>query len=326
MTKGTKHILIYSALGLFTIFLLGYLFMVTRTSQTQIYADLTSGPLGVMPISGKPQFLQITPDLRFKLDTGADASSITEDDLNKLRKMGYKVEEVFYPAIGRDGRGDIVFSTKRYRVDLPFYTYSVIKENGHTVLDSLGVPVIDIEHPARPNVIHNVDFMPSKTGYSVLGIDFLEKFKIESHGRQRMLAFYFDMPKGYEETAKLTISKSPKFWHLLGHRYYIDLDVEGYTNSYFLDTGIQGAFLKRSKKECKEINMDDFILDTVASYRGRFPALRDDNAWIKIGNREGRRVVYYYDNDEESFAINPLNMFDYDLLIDFAGGKLMFKR
>lgn len=326
MSKTTKHTLLYIIVGALLLVALSFLFMATRTSQTKLSADIPTGALGVMPVSGKPQFLTLTPELRFKLDTGADVSTITEEDLQTLEKNGYKVEKLFYPAMGRDGRGDINFSTVRYRVDLPFFTYSVVKKDGHTIRDSVGEPIIDMLHPVRKNVIHNVDFMPSKTGFSVLGIDFLEKFKLESIGRNRMAAFYFDMPKGYEEVAKIYESREPMQWAYLGHRYYVDIDIDGQTDPYFIDSGIQKAFIKRPSDDIVREGKTNLDADTVASYRGKFPAMRDDNAWIKIGNREGKRIVYFYDNDEEVYAINPLNMFDYDLLLDFAGGKMMFKR
>lgn len=59
--------------------------------------------------------------------------------------------------------------------------------------------------------------------------------------------------------------------------------------------------------------------------RHSYSAKVDDKAWVEFGNRCGTKAVYYYDNQEDSYQMNPLNMFEQDLVIDIEGQAIYFR-
>lgn len=322
MTRKKKKILILTAIITPVVLLLAFLlFFGTRTSQTDITIDRTSGCLGEMAILSSlssNQFVNIRPELRFKLDTGADMSTITEHDLHVLDSLGFKIEKKFYPVLGRDGAGNLKFETVRYSVSLPLYKWKV-------TTDTLGNRKFECQYTSL-NVLHNVDFAPSRTGFSVIGIDLLEKFKVEFRNTDKLIALHFDQPAGYENATEMVTTPTLINWLTLGHRYNLDLTVDNRTNRYFFDTGLQRVFVKRPKNEVPSIGKN-LRKEKVRSFRGEFDAVADPKGWLEIGNREGDAIIHYYDNDEEDYAFNPINMFDaLNVLVDFPNRQLMFSK
>lgn len=286
------------------------------SSQADITADREMGKLGEMPISGNPLYATVAPGLKLKIDTGSDISTITDHDLRYLDSIGCRIDTTFYPSLGRNGRGDMVFETVRYKVSLPLYNYTVSK-------DSLGAiyyrPIAE-----SINMLSNVDFIPSSSGISVIGIDFLQRFKVEYQYARGVIALYLDMPEGYEKCCDIQSPLSLIDFISLGNRYYMDLEVEHRPYRFFIDTGIQRAHIKLPMSE-RKITKHNLLEDTIVSLRGKFPALVDERAWLLMGDRERSVKAYYYDNDEEDFAINPLNVFKQDVLLDFSNKELLLR-
>jgi len=316
-SKTTKTIVV-TVIVLLVVLSVSAVFFSTRTSQNHIQTERQNGIVGEMFIDYKNQSVILRPCLRFKFDTGADFSSITEEDLKGLDSLGYKVTESTYPIFGRDGKGDLRFETKRYTVELPLYQWDVSTDSvGNTKAKCLF---------SKVNVLKSVDFAPSRTGFSVLGMDFIEKFIVEHRAKEGLVALYFEEPTGYEPGGKIYKSISPIHWITLSHRYYINLTINNDTRGYFLDTGIRQAFVKRPKSALP-LELNKALLDTVSSYRGAFPAIINPNGWLAIGNRQGKTPVFYYDDDEEDYAINPLNIInDIDMLFDFPHKSLKFRK
>lgn len=290
--------------------ILCYGFVMSRTSQNDLSSDTPDGIVGTMSLSGPPFVAEIVPGLVFKIDTGSDLSTITEEGLAKLESMGYTPRKMIYPVLGRDGIGDIQVSATRYQVDLPFHYTSAPSDS------------TDIE--TIINVIHNVDFAPSKNGISVLGIDFLQKFKLEYQYQNQALNLYFKLPSGYTPCVDLRYSKSLTTGLWLGKRYYVPISIESDEDEYFIDTGLQRVGIKLPLSETRR-TLRPLISDTVVSARGRFPAMLDHSAMLSCGERGGTYLAYYYDNDEEDYAMNPFNLFTQDVLIDFVDLKLYLR-
>lgn len=286
------------------------------SSQSDISADREMGKLGEMPISGNPLYATVAPGLKLKIDTGSDISAISDNDLRYLDSIGCRIDTTFYPSIGRNGHGNMVLETVRYRVSLPLYNYTVSK-------DSLGSiyykPIAE-----SINMLSNVDFIPSNSEISVIGIDFLQQFKVEYQYARGMIALYLDTPEGYEKCCDIQSPPSLIDFISLGNRYYMDLEVEHRPYRFFIDTGIQRAHIKLPMSE-RKITKHILLEDTIVSFRGKFPALVDERAWLQMGDRERSVKAYYYDNDEEDFAINPLNVFDQDVLLDFSNKELLLR-
>ncbi len=316
-SKTTKAIVV-TVIVFLVVLSVSTVLLSTRTSQDHIQTELHKGTVGELLIDYNNQSVLLRPCLRFKFDTGADFSSITEEDLKTLDSLGYKVTESTYPIFGRDGKGDLRFETKRYTVELPLYKWDVSTDSvGNTVARCMFSNV---------NVLKGVDFAPSRTGFSVLGIDFIEKFIVEHRAKEGLLALYFEEPKGYELGAQFYKSTSPIHWPTLANRYYLNLTINNDTRGCFLDTGIKRAFVK-CPESAVPLDLDKTYSDTITSYRGATPAITNPNSWVTIGNRQGKTKVFYYDDDEEDYAINPLNTIkDIDMLFDFPHQSLKFRK
>ncbi len=319
MTAKRKGILVLSAIIIpIVVLMAGLIFFATRASQTNIIVANPNGCIGEMPINNQLQLVELRPGLCFRIDTGSDFSTITEHDLAVLDSLGFKYERHFYPVMGRDGRGDMKFETERFTVTLPLYMWKM-------KADSAGPYRYECQYGSM-NTLKNVDFVPSRTGFSVLGIDFLENFKVEFRSKEKMLALYLDTPSGYENSTTLKPKKTLLNILTLSRRYYIEMMVDGDVNDYFLDTGIQHAFVKRPSDDLTP-DGKHIAKDYIQSLRGRYAALADPDGWLKIGNREGKAKINYYDNDEEDYAVNLFNMFrDVDMLLDFPEHSLCFSK
>ncbi len=293
-----------------------YLILLLLGSHQDLYADRNEGKLGMLPLSGIPIHVEVTPDISFKFDTGSDASSITEEDLEKLKKLGFKIEKKFYPVIGRNGAGKINWTFTRYRVDIPLYDYDYF-------IDSTG-NIAGRVKPESLNVLHNVDLVLSTTGFSVLGVDFIEKFKVEYRYDEKAIGLYFNSPEGYEPFVDLTVSRNPikDLWQ--SNRYYFSAKVQNITNDYFLDTGLQRTPLKLPKSDASRTR-NDLIPDTAYTQTRQHahPALIDRKAWVMIGDRAGTTATWYYDTSEEPYSANPFNFIKQDFVLDLKSRKIM---
>lgn len=311
--KVKKTILIstYILVGIVALAALTYIFLGTRTSQQEMSIDRTEGMLFDAPLVSEAGFVTVAPGLRFRIDTGSDMSYITPEDLALLESMGYKVEKKFYPAIGRNTLGNFDYAITRYRVDFPAYCWSD---------DSIPQPIEDTK-----NVFHNVDFAVSPTDFSVLGIDFLENFMLEHRVNTNTIALYKELgPMDYEQCQVIERKMSPMLWPLMGHRYYINMAVSHDANSYFIDSGMRTAFMKRPMSDIDN-SITNYVDTTMSSFVGVFPAKLDVNTMIQVGTRQGQTGVFYYDSKEEPYATNPMNMLGYNMVIDFPNRRLLFR-
>ena len=92
-----------------------------------------------------------------------------------------------------------------------------------------------------------------------------------------------------------------------------------------MDTGLQRAAIKKPM-EAMAYAKHTLRTETVPMTRNRtFEAYVDDDAWIDFGSRSGSKKVYYLDNGEEPFQVNPLNVFTQNLVVDIEGGAIYFR-
>lgn len=300
------------AVAILLLLLLGgilFALAVFRNPQSALKTSRTDTCVGMMRIVDKsPLIVELENGVRFKLDTGSDLTTITEADLAVLDSLGYVNGQSFYWNIGRDGADSFNFEEKSYHINLPLSIF-------YYDTDSLGKPV-EILQRRETALIKDVAFAPAKTGFSVLGIDFLKKFVVEYCPEQNYIAFHTKLPAGYEPVAQINnpynIFKSP--WS--NSRYYIDFAVDGNVNSYYIDTGLQVAHVKlpvSDSKNCKR----PLSADKLHSFRDTVDALVDDHAWVSCGSRAGTHAAYYCDNSEEPYSVNLFNVFSQDVVIDF---------
>lgn len=296
---------------------LGTIVFLSRSTQGSLRfeRELAGGAIPV-PFKGKPYQVELMPGLNFKFDTGADISSLSPRDAQKLRDLGYEVEEKFYPVVGRDGYGAFVFVPKRYTVSVPVGEYVLEK-------DSTGVERLKYTGRIK-NVIKKVDFAVTTDTLSSLGLDFLKAFKFEWRPSVQGLALREDIPSSYHKTASME-----KNIHLLDYlwsndRCYVILSVNQHPHIFLLDTGLQDTSVKLPMRDTVHVH-GDLRTDSVRTMRHTFTVRIDDKGWVDLGSRAGTRRVYYYDNMEDDYQFNPFNAYSRDMLIDLAGLGIYFR-
>lgn len=311
-----KYIITLSLLA-FIVALSAIWYGITRSTQGDATLDHPLDETVVeMPLGGLPIAVEVTPGISFKFDTGADISTLSDKDVERLRALGYEVEESWKPIAGRDGYGDFIFSPRRYTVSLPLGGY-------RRQADSTGV--VSLVYSGSPaNVMRNVDFAPCGDNMSTLGLDVLRRFKLERAYRSHSLLLHESVPAGYQSVAKLekSLRLSDIFWS--SHRCYIVVSVNQVPHIFFVDTGLQRAAVKMPYADSVKMRhplKDDSISTMNATYKARL----DESAWIDFGNRSGTKKVYFYENPEYDYQINPLNVFAQDLVLDIDGGEIFFR-
>jgi hypothetical protein len=307
--KAVIIISVFAAVLLATVVMLYSL-----SSQDDMTVKNPGNPVCMLPITRNPIHVEFAPGLSFKFDTGSDITTVTKADLEVLKKYGSKVEKSYYPTIGRNGNGKMRVTGVRYKVSFPVCEYKFHTDStGNFISESTGKIV---------NRISDVDVILSETGESVLGIDFIERFFIEFLYNENALALHTRMPEGYQ---KITDIVADRMWFMSpGWRYYISLRINNINEDFFIDTGIRNAGIKMPMADSGS-STEQLTDTTMYSAKGAFPAKIDWHSWLVFGDRAGSYPVTYFDNSEEGYSINPLNMFDQDIVLDFRGKGLWLR-
>ncbi len=269
-------------------------------------------------VATSPLQVEVADGIIFKLDTGSDISCISPEDLEKLRSHGVKITEKNLPVIGRNAVGDMAISSTRYVIDLPL-------EFVTTTPYSTGSGYTNRRIPGQDNILTGAEFVlvDDKEVPSTIGIDILQNFMVEYLYADQLIRLHASRPDGYQDFA----SFHPSFWpsHFIwpGKRFYLDLEVDNVTDAYFIDTGLRNIAVKlpMSRAGLSRRRLSD---DSLISPLGTFPA-KSDNVWVEVGNRAGSQKAFYSDNGEEPYALNPLNVFTQDLLIDFPAMRMALR-
>lgn len=312
MRRKKKSIAIISLTA--TILLAGvlYVFMTLRSSQTKIQPQYSQGAITILPLQFSPFEVELIPGLRFKIDTGSDVSTITEADLSRLVSLGLDIRTSIYPVVGRDGDGAYRLEFTRHTVTLPLLKYTV-------TTDSMG-HVTATASKKSLNLLYNVDFVPSRTGQSVLGIDFLERFKCEYRYADRTLALHLNMPDGYIKCVPLKYSRNAFYAFCLSKRYYMPIELNGVKRRFFANTGLREASIVLPMKDSHLSTASILLTDTIENALGRFGTYIEKGIMVQVGNRIGTANAYYCDAPEEKYTFNPFIFFTQDAVLDFADG------
>lgn len=290
----------------------------TRSTQGSLQVEqLSGGSARLMPLEGIPFAVRLSPELSMKFDTGADVSVLNPADAEKLRQMGIAVTEKFGPCAGRDGYGNYVFGMTRYTVDLPVGAYEL-------QADSAGRPTL--VYTGKPTaIVRNVDFIKDPDGVSTLGLDFLRHFKLECLHGCRALNLIDSVPAAYTRVIDIehNIHLTDPLWSPV--RCYMKVWVNQRPDRYMLDTGLQRTAVKKPSSH-RRYAKHELRPDTVRTMLEESQAYVDTEAWVDFGVRSGTNRVFYYDNSEEDFQINPLNVFQQDMLFDIEGAGIYFRR
>lgn len=317
MKKLGKKILIILIVAV-AVVVLGCVSIYSLTSQKDIRLVTDGSTLGRLPIVGPNALVELVPGLTMKLDTGCDFSIITQADLERIKRMGLKVDSTYYPQLGRDRAGHVSLRMRRYHVDVPMgeYIYGT---------DSAGNNIY--EFSGKVNMIRHVDFVPAEPDEtSLLGIDLLERFIVEYTANPETLTLCTELPDGYNYVDEIHEMKNLADVLTLGHRYYTRLKVERKSNNFFIDTGLRNIHIKLPS-EARRRSKRTIVRDTMLQRNHRVPVYIDSSAWAEYGNRAGNYVAFYYDSrfGSEEYAVNPLILFQQDAVLDFPNRKLALR-
>lgn len=259
--------------------------------------------------------LTVNDSLRFRFDTGTASSSITKDDLRRLRNMGIEVKTRSFPVVARKADSEVIYLSKGAIItDVPFYEMRYCGEQSHYGhYESTG---------KIAGYLNNLVFMPASDTdtISTIGMDMLEHFVVEISEANKAVSLRMSVPGNYQYVMNMDRAKS--FFGLLSdaHRFYLPLTVQNREAIYRIDTGLEQAELKLPADDsvCVNARLSTVLLRTP---RGEAPAKYAKSVWVKLGDRQGSHDAHFTDEGFEEYAINPLNFFNQDIVLDFPGKK-----
>ena len=259
--------------------------------------------------------ITVNDSLRFRFDTGTASSTITKDDIRRLRNMGIKVTSRKFPVVARSAFDEDIFLAKgSFLVDIPFYTMRHYNDHAHYGhYESTG---------KLAGYLKDMIFLPAEETdtISTIGIDMLEHFTVEISEANKAVTLRLSVPDNYQYVMDLERSRSVFGSLSDAHRFYMPITVQNRKNSYRIDTGLQSAELKLVADDSVRANcpLRTVMLSTA---RGVAPAKYAESIWVKLGDRQGSYGAHYSDEGIDDYAINPLNFFDQDIVIDFPGRR-----
>ena len=297
-----------------------------HASQSELYiepeGEKTVGPL---PIISEKNDVVLAPGLRFRIDSGSSFSTISRKQLQLLDSMGYAVDSMYTLSMGLGYRSQFRVVTKRYRVTLPVYSYDF------GTPDSTGIypePVMNVEKGPVCKFV-NVDFamvLNNEHAVPLLGIDFLEKFVLQMSYYPHTVTFRTEVPEGFDYVGEMIRANTFKDFVWVGSRYYLDMTVNHVDDRYLVDTGLERAPIKAPTYMRPRHRNKDRHDGTVTSVGNNYTAVVDGNVWVEFGNRAVGSATYYYEDEDEAFAINPLNFFRWEAVLDFTNCKVYTTR
>lgn len=261
--------------------------------------------------------LQVGDSLRFRIDTGSLVSIIRPQDIELMKRRGVPIDSMWFPSLAQNIFGKTYVTTKRYLLSLP------VKDR-RLVIDSLN----DCEYYSRRgkviNRIMGLAFLSADPNDSVstLGIDVLEHFVVEYQITRNAVILRKRVPADYQFVSDIRAPYSLMRFLGNGGKYYLSVTTDQSLNDYRIDTGIEDLDLKLPSEDAASLSSNRAIKRTVHTTRGSVSAQYIDSLWVRLGNRQGSHSAYFSPDGDEKYAINPINFYKQDFLIDFPNRKL----
>ncbi len=296
--------------------LLAFVYLQNKSFQQDICFSDDSIHEAYYPVNSG--MVTVADGVRMLFDTASSVSTITEKDIERLRELGYNVEEKSTLYLGYDPNENLKFRTKRYRVSLP--AYSIRLSDGNDFCSLFG--------PANTNgvFIENLDFILSDDGMSHMGIDIIEKFVVEYSWTTGMVVLRDNVPNHFRAFAEIKTSNTPLDILGAGSKRYINLIVDNRSNDFLLNTAVSRIKLNIPEDDgpkSRRSLRDPYLLN------GKYvDAVREFDQLVKIGDRAKYQDIHRSgarDNSEAYFC-NPLNMFVNDVVMDFPNNRFLISR
>lgn len=273
-------------------------------------------PIGLLKFIDKNYKVELAPGLEFRINTSRAMSTISREQLQLLREMGCAVDSTVAISIGRNHKGNLRVTCKRYTVSLPI---SIPAEG----IDSCNMSFTGADGTMSDNVIYNVDFAPladAEEDEPTLAIDFMEKFLVECRYNDGGVILHTSLPEDYSYVGDLETTDDLIDYLRISNRYYMNMTVNhSESQDFFIDTAMDGAGLKLPAKNAPTFKTG---VDSVMTPLGMVAARVDYDVHVEFGDRGVNARAYYFDDGVEDFSVNPFNFFKWDGLIDFPGRKV----
>lgn len=291
-----------------------------RDYDTQCDTSLDTGShggvitTGLLPLNRETSAITLAPGMEFKLSTASTLSHITPATLKQLECMGCVADSSLTLRISHDSYDNLMASTCIYTVDLPIYRFRFHTDTATSAITASHVGDKPVAY------LRNVNFVkaPGET-QNVIGLDLIQKFKLEYRHHEGAIAFRNDIPETYDSIGSIYRSTNiSEMWGAVD-RFFIDMKVDHQPFSFLVNTSLADIPVKMPGGSDTDIpqnhRTDDIVTDSET-----VTAIVDNDAWVKFGNRAGSRRVYYYADKGTSHEMNPLVLFEQDLILDCQEG------
>ena len=272
----------------------------TRQLNTALeFPPAASDTLARFKLASDCTFKSITGS-KVYFDMGSRHSFIQQKVLDKLRSINYPMEETGVFICTVDNNGHRKLFTKKVRLDIHF------------------------PNPAMPDSIYilkNVDLLVSDDIYgNLIGMDILRHMVLEHINDANEIRLYLSVPSGYAEVCDINMNNS--IWSGMcstNRRASIDLVVndEAPTKYYFDTGGDMRRFDLVQPLSMLPGATSAVCVDPVTGL------MVQEHCRVSFGNRLKYSSVVYADSlHTDKYSVNPLKLFDQDIVIDFPGEKL----
>lgn len=238
---------------------------------------------------------------RVFFDMGSRHSFISSAELERLEKIGYPFQVESCLMITTDPSG-------RYKL----YTRKVVMD--------IGLP--NAELPGGYFHLRNADLLVSdRADDNIFGMDILRRFVIERTWESNEMRLYKNVPEGYVRVCDINVYDA-ELGNLLSPslRASIMLTVNNdEPREYFFDTGGE----MRSYELVQPRSNADYALsslktDSITGY------LIQPRCYVTFGDRLRYSSVVYCDTlHTDKYSVNPLRLFDQDMVLDMPGRQML---
>lgn len=274
-------------------------------NDSMVFDPTESGLVSRFPLD-KDCTLQSVSGFPVDFDMGSRHSFMSEKSLAKVRKDGYPIEIKNTLIYTQDEKGQYHLYTRKVCLDLKLPNPEV---------------------PGGYYFIRNAELLVNEmTDHNVFGMDVLRNLVIERDYATNELLLYTELPKDKDYAFVSEITMHDSFGgDVFGEvgRASVSLKVNNDDRrEYFFDTGGEMRHIELVQPSDRMNSaLTKVVTDSVTGHKVQH------HCKVKFGDRlRYSTVVYSDDIHTDKYSVNPLMLFDSDVIFDFPGKQLLIKR
>ena len=246
------------------------------------------------------------------LDTGDNASCLELEsrvwDWLLERNPGY--EQRWLPAFPKiDALGGMAMISGSFRQS--YYIGKIYTKNN--------------KHQVDYNEINGVHMIKSNSDNNIIGMTLLYDQIVEFAKKDSVLRFFKSVPSDYRR--KINLSTDAQNGVPL-RRLAMPIEVNGQTNLYFIDTGLQYS-LHLPISDSRHYKPNELKEETLEVQSGKTIQsniyLWKNDAFVNVEGKQIKTVLTFSDNHNTKYSVNPYLLFDESFIIDFKNNQMWFK-